>query len=47
MSNIPDKILDGLLISNLAARNSEDILRSANIGAIVDLATIQVRAMNP
>jgi hypothetical protein len=43
MSNIPDKILDGLLISNLAARNDEDVLRGANIGTVVDLATLQVR----
>jgi hypothetical protein len=42
MSNIPDKILDGLLISNLAARSDEETLRSANIGTIVDLATLQV-----
>ena len=42
MSNIPDKILDGLLISNLAARSDEEILRSANIATIVDLATLQV-----
>ena len=43
MSNIPDKILDGLLISNLAARSSEGVLRAANIGTIIDLATLQVR----
>ncbi len=43
MSNIPDKILDGLLISNLAARSSEAVLRAANIGTIIDLATLQVR----
>jgi hypothetical protein len=47
MSDVPDKIVDGLFISNLAARSNEEVLRSANIGAIVDLATLQVACKHP